>query len=60
MAEKKNNMGFIAASGVLWICFGIFGLINAPERELLTASQFVAGIIHLVYAFLLWRRSRAI
>ncbi len=59
MPQKKTNIRFIVIFGFVWIGFGIFGLIEAPERTLLTASQFTAGAIHLIYAFWLWRKSNS-
>ena len=59
MQERGASATFILVFGLVWIAFGVFGLIDAPERRLLTASQFVAGAIHLVWAFLLWRRSKS-
>ena len=58
MTQKNANINFVIIFGLVWIGFGIFGLIEAPERPLVTASQFVAGAVHLIYAFLLWRKSR--
>jgi hypothetical protein len=31
-------------------------LIEAPDRPLVTASQFVAGVMHFIYAAILLRR----
>jgi hypothetical protein len=58
MARSTTNLRFVIAFGVVWICFGIFGLFEAPERVLVTAAQFVAGIIHFIYAFLVWTKSK--
>ena len=57
MKEAKTNIRFVLFFGVVWICFGVFGMIEAPERVLVTLSQFVAGLAHFVYAFLVWRKS---
>jgi uncharacterized membrane protein HdeD (DUF308 family) len=59
MAGQKVDLRFVVLFGVVWICFGVFGLIEAPERRLVTISQFAAGIIHFVYAFLVWRRANS-
>jgi len=60
LIDKHANIGFIMIFGLIWIGFGIFGLFEAPERKLVTASQFVAGALHFVYvAILLWRKSRS-
>ena len=58
MPDKIKNVKFIFIFGLIWICFGIFGLIDTPVRIYLTISQFAAGLIHLTYAFLLWRRQK--
>ena len=58
MPQKSTNITFIFIFGIVWIAFGIFGLIEAPERPLVTASQFVAGAVHLIYAFVLWRKAK--
>ena len=55
---QKPKLRFILIFGFIWICFGVFGLIEAPERILVTISQFAAGIIHFIYAFLVWRKSK--
>ena len=59
MAGEKTVFRFVIVFGIVWICFGVFGLIEAPERKLVTISQFVAGIVHFIYAYLLWRRSKS-
>lgn len=58
MPQKKVNIGFVLIFAFVWIAFGIFGLIEAPERKLVTISQFAAGVIHLIFAFWLWRKSK--
>lgn len=58
MFQKQVNINFIIIFGLVWIAFGIFGLIEAPERVLVTASQFMAGAIFLIYAYRLWRKSK--
>jgi quinol-cytochrome oxidoreductase complex cytochrome b subunit len=60
LTDKRANVGFIIIFGFVWIGFGIFGLIEAPDRPLVTASQFVAGVLHFVYAAILrWRKSES-
>jgi len=59
VAQMKSDPRFILIFGFVWIGFGIFGLIEAPERQLVTISQFAAGIIHFVYAWLLWRQTKS-
>jgi hypothetical protein len=56
LADKHPNVLFILIFGFVWVAFGIFGLIEAPERPLVTASQFAAGAFHLIYAAVLYRR----
>ena len=58
MKEARTDVRFVLAFGIIWICFSVFGLIEAPERLLVTLSQFAAGIVHFVYAFLMWRKSK--
>jgi hypothetical protein len=59
MSDVKNSFRFVLIFGLVWICFGVFGIFEAPERKLLIASQFVAGIVHLIYAIVLWRKSKS-
>jgi len=59
MKEAGTDVRFVLAFGVIWFCFGVFGLIEAPERVLVTLSQFAAGVVHFVYALLMWRRSKS-
>jgi hypothetical protein len=59
MAGTKTSIRFVIISGIAWICFGVFGLFEAPERPLVTIAQFAAGVIHFGYAYLAWRHFRA-
>jgi hypothetical protein len=59
MTGEKVDLRFIVVFGVVWVLFGVFGLIEAPERKLVTISQFIAGIIHFIYAFSAWRKSKS-
>ncbi len=38
---------FLLLLACVWIGFGVLSLIFAPERTLLTVSQFVAGLSFL-------------
>ncbi len=55
--KENTHLRFVVIFGLVWICFGVFGLIEAPERILVTISQFIAGVIHFIYAFLIWKKS---
>ena len=46
----NSTVKFVIVFGLVWLAFGIFGLIEAPERRLVTVSQFIAAAIHFVYA----------
>ena len=59
MSKRKTNIKLTIVFGCIWICFGIFGLIEAPERTLVTISQFVAGALAFIFVFFLWRRSKS-
>lgn len=59
MSDKGSRIGFIMVFGCVWTIFGVFGLIEAPERSLVTLSQFLAGALHFIYAFLLWRKTKS-
>ena len=59
MAKNKKVLRFVIVFGIVWTCFGIFGLIEAPERMLVTISQLVAALIHFIYAYFLWRKSKS-
>lgn len=54
MQKKTPDIRFIVLFGFVWIAFGVFGLIFAPERILVAISQLVAGVVHFGYA--LWLR----
>jgi len=58
MSKKGISIKLLVVFGCVWICFGIFGLFEAPERTLLTISQFVAGAIAFVIAFYYWRKTK--
>lgn len=59
MENGETNVRFVLIFGVVWLCFGVFGLIDSPERVLVTLSQFVAAVVHFVYALVVWKRSIA-
>jgi len=58
MGQSKRDFRFIIVFGFVWICFGVFGFFETPERKLLITSQFAAGIIHFIYALIVWHRSK--
>ena len=41
--------------GFLWIGLGTFGLVFDPDKELIILSQFVTGIVCLVYFWIIKR-----
>jgi hypothetical protein len=57
MAANESQFRFIIISGIVWLTFGVIGLIDTPVRVALTIAQFVAAAVHFIYGFLLWRRS---
>lgn len=57
MARKQPDIRFVVVFGFVWIGFGVIGVIFAPERMLVAISQFVAGLLHLGYAFWLKKSS---
>lgn len=56
MTGNKPDVRFVVIFGFVWLGFGIYGLVAAPERQLVAASQFVLSGAHFVYAFWLWRK----
>ena len=58
MSKKGTSIKLIVVFGCVWVCFGIFGLIEAPERTLVTISQFVAGTLAFIVAFYHWRKAK--
>jgi len=57
LIDKRANIRFIIIFGFVWTGFGIFGLIEAPQRPWVTASQFVAGAAHFFCASILFLRN---
>jgi hypothetical protein len=51
--KQKSNKKTILIAGLIWLGLGFFGLIFDPTKNLIIISQFIAGIIFLLYYFYL-------
>ena len=53
--RELSSIRLFLIMGFLWIGLGTFGLVFDPDKELIILSQFVTGIVCLVYFWIIKR-----